>query len=137
MVENVKKAGTLSVRKSLAARLRIRKTLKIKKPGFKRQEGFKHAKLKDTWRKPKGRHSKQRRREKARGKVVSIGFGSPSDVKGINRLGYREVIVSSPVDLEKMNPREEMMVIASAVGKRKREELIKLAAEKKVHVANA
>lgn len=125
------------VRKSLASGLKARKVLKAKKPAFKRQEGWRHAKLKDSWRSPKGRHSKLRLREKARGSVVSIGYGSPRDVQGVNRLGYREVRVSTPSEIESLNPREEMIVISASVGRRKREDILKLAAEKKIHVANA
>ena len=42
------------VRKSLAMELKARKAVKEKKPSFKRQEGYRHVKLKDSWRKPKG-----------------------------------------------------------------------------------
>lgn len=135
--KKAKPAGKVPVRKDVATRLKARKTLKTRKPGFKRQEGWRHAKLKDAWRKPKGRHSKQRKGEKARGKTVRIGYGSPSDVKDLNRLGYREVRVHSPGEMEGLDPREEMAVIASSVGRKKKEELLKLAAEKKIHVANA
>ena len=137
IMSNVQKKGKVSVRSSLAARLKVRKTVKTAKPTFRRQEGYRHAKLKDSWRKPKGRHSKLRLREKARGKVVAIGFGSPSDVRGLNRQGYREVIVSSMADMEAIKPKEEMAVISSSVGKKKRTELVNLATKKKIHVANA
>jgi large subunit ribosomal protein L32e len=123
-------------RKEVAAGLKSRKAAKSKKPAFKRQEGFKHVKLKDSWRRPRGKHSKLRKREKARGRVPSPGYGSPRDVRGLNRLGYREVRVSTPKDLESLNPKEEMAVISSTVGKRKREELIKQASDKKVQVVN-
>jgi large subunit ribosomal protein L32e len=135
--KKAKPAGKAPVRKEAASGLRARKTLKSKKPAFKRQEGWRHAKLKDAWRKPKGRHSKQRKGEKARGKTVRIGYGSPSEVKGLNRLGYREVRVHGPGDIEGLDPREEMVVIASSVGRKKREELLKIAAEKNLHVANS
>jgi large subunit ribosomal protein L32e len=124
-------------RKDVSSKLKSRKAVKSRKPGFKRQEGFKHVKLKDAWRRPRGKHSKLRKREKARGSLPSPGYGSPREVRGLNRMGYREVRVSTPRELENLNPREEMALIASTVGKRKREEILKLASERKIQVANA
>lgn len=129
--------GTTKVRKSLASKLKARKVLKARKPAFKRQEGFKHVKLKDSWRRPRGKHSKLRKQEKARGSLPKAGYGSPSDVRGLNRMGYRDVRVSTLRELDAIDPKEEMAVISGTVGKKRREELIKLAAEKKVHVSNA
>ena len=125
------------VRKSLASKLRARKSVKSKKPEFRRQEGYRHVKLRDTWRRPKGKHSKLRKHEKARGSRPKMGYGSPSDVRGLNRMGYREIMVSNLRDLESMDPREEMAVISGTVGRKKREEIVKAASEKKIHVSNA
>jgi len=133
-MKSVKKS---EVRKEKAHDLKKRKAVKKTKPGFKRQEGFKHAKLKDSWRKPKGRHSKLRKREKARGSVVKIGYGSPAAVRGLNRLGYSEVMVSNTEQIGKLDPRSEMAVISGTVGKRKKELMIKTAVEKKIKVSNA
>ncbi len=124
------------VRPSLAQRLGIRKKIKKAKPVFKRQENWRKPSIGKAWRRPKGRHSKLRMGEKARGTVPSPGFRSPADVRGLNRLGYREIRVSSLRDMESLNPREEMAVISGTVGKRKREALLKLASERKIHVAN-
>jgi large subunit ribosomal protein L32e len=54
------------VRKELRSRLRARKSVKKRKPSFRRQEGYRLRKLKKTWRRPKGRHSKLRKREKGK-----------------------------------------------------------------------
>ena len=96
----------------------MRKALKARKPGFRRQEGYRHVKLKETWRRPKGRHSKLRLREKARGGLPGAGHGSPREVRGLNRLGFREVRVSTARELGALNPKEEMAVLASSLGKR-------------------
>ena len=130
------KSKTTQIRE-LVSSLRNRKTIKAKKPKFKRQEGYRHAKLKDAWRRPRGKQSKLRKREKARGSLPGVGYRSPRDVRGLNRLGYREVLINTPGELESLNPSEEMAVIAGAVGKKKREEIIRVAAEKKVNVVNA
>jgi large subunit ribosomal protein L32e len=124
-------------RKGLATKLRLRKTLKSRKPSFRRQEGYRHVKLRNSWRRPRGRHSKLRLREKARGRLPGAGYGSPGGVRGLNRLGYREVRVATARELEALNPKEEMAVLAGSLGKKRRGELLKLAGEKEIQVSNA
>ena len=117
--------------------LGLRKKIKKAKPRFKRQELGRQPLLKDTWRRPRGRHSKLRIREKARGKRPSIGFRSPKAVHGLNRKGFREVIVSNPSQLENINPREEMIIISGTVGKKKRFEIMEAANKRDLKVTNA
>lgn len=124
-------------RRELASKLKVRKALKARKPGFVRQEGYRHVKLKKVWRRPKGRHSKLRLREKARGGLPGAGHGSPREVRGLNRLGFREVRVSTARELGALNPKEEMAVLAGSLGRMKREELLKLACERGIRVTNA
>lgn len=50
--------------------LKLRKRMKRKKPTFRRQESAKHVRLKGTWRRPRGRHSKLRKTRKADRKSV-------------------------------------------------------------------
>jgi large subunit ribosomal protein L32e len=121
----------------LTSKLKARRALKARRPAFKRQEGYRHVKLKNVWRRPRGRHSKLRLREKARGGLPGAGHGSPREVRGLNRLGYREVRVSTARDLGALNPREEMAVLSGTLGKRRREELLKLAGERGIRVANS
>ena len=123
-------------RKEASAKLKVRKRVKKAKPAFARQESYRHARLSDSWRRPRGRHSKKRKMEKARGALPSIGYSSPRAVRGLDRFGYREVRVSSPKDIEKIDPREEVAVISGTVGKKKRSEIVRHAEEKKVRIKN-
>ena len=107
--------------------LKIRKKIKGRKPDFKRQEGYRHVRLKDSWRKPRGRHSKLRMREKARGRHPSPGYSSPKAARGLNRQGFREIRVFNADELGKINTEEEIAVIAGGVGKKKRLEIRKMA----------
>ncbi len=117
--------------------LKLRRKLKKKKPEFKRQEYFKHKKLKKKWRKPRGRHSKFRKGEKARGKKPSPGYSSPKAVRGLSREGFKRIMVANQKDLEKIKkPKEEIAVIKSGVGKKKRLEIAKKAKEMKIKIAN-
>ncbi len=125
------------VRASLKRDLKERKRSKQARPAFKRQEQDFQKILKKGWRRPRGRHSKLRVHEKGRGGLPSPGYGSPKSVRGLNRLGYREVVVSNPRDLEGINPKEEMGVISSGVGGKKRAEIVTAAKERKIMISNA
>jgi large subunit ribosomal protein L32e len=117
-------------------KLNLRRKVKKKKPVFKRQEQFKHRKLGEKWRRPRGKQSKLRRGEKARGKKPGMGFSSPKAVRGLDKSGLREVRVFSPKDVDKLNHKEEIGVIGSSVGKKKRADILKKAEEKKVRITN-
>ena len=120
----------------LSKLLRIRKKSKAKKPGFRRQEGYRYERLGDGWRRPRGRHSKLRKGEKPRGKKPSTGFGSPKAVRGLTADGYTPVYVSNAGDLRKVS-KKEIAVVRSGVGKKKRLEIAKEAEKLNVKVRNA
>ena len=111
--------------------------LKKKKVSFKRQEGYRHAKLKDSWRKPKGKHSKQRMHEKGRGRMPNPGYGAPLELKGLNKDGFEEVVVNNIKELEALNPKKQAALVGSTVGAKKKEALLARASELKIRVANA
>jgi large subunit ribosomal protein L32e len=116
--------------------LKARKSIKKKKPKFKRQEWFRKKSLKKKWRKPRGIHSKLRRQEKAKGSLPKPGYGSPLVVRGLNREGYREVVVRNVKDLEKVNPKEDVAVISKTVGRKKKFEILENAKKTNIKVSN-
>ncbi|HDD46055.1 MAG TPA: 50S ribosomal protein L32e [Candidatus Aenigmarchaeota archaeon] len=113
-----------------------RREIKKKKPRFKRQEWHRHKRLEEKWRRPKGNSSKLRKRIKGRGKLPSIGYSSPKEVKGLNRNGFREVIIKNINDLEKIDPSREVGKIASSVGKKKRFEIEEKAIKMGIKIVN-
>ncbi len=114
--------------------LKLRKKIKRKKPEFLRQEGWKHVRLAKTWRQPKGRHSKLREKERARGRQPSTGWGSPKSVKGLTKHGLRSVRIMNPAQIDSLDPKEDAAIIGSAVGRKKRLEIMKKAEEKGVRI---
>ncbi len=115
--------------------LELRKKIKKKKPKFKRQE-HKRKGLKDVYRRPRGIRSKMRMRLKGKSKLPSPGYGSPSEVKGLTREGFREVIVFTQNDLEKINPETDVAVISGTVGRKRRIEILELAQKNNIKVQN-
>jgi large subunit ribosomal protein L32e len=114
--------------------LKIRRRAKKKKPEFRRQENLRHRRLKSKWRRPKGKQSKLRMGEKARGKKPSVGFSSPRKVRGLSGSGMKELRVFTPKDLEKA--KGHSILIASSVGRKKRNEIIKKAWELGLEISN-
>ena len=116
--------------------LRIKNKSAVKRVEFRRQEWFRYKKLGDSWRKPRGKHSKQREHLARRPPVVDAGYRSPSAVRGLHPSGFQEVLVYTPQDLEKLDPLREAARIGSSVGSRKRELIMEKAEELKVRVLN-
>jgi len=133
--KTVSEKAKLSPKEASLLKIKTRKNRKT--PRFKRQELWAQATLKDTWRRPKGKHSKMRKQERGRGRIPKPGYGSPSVVKGLDRQGFLPVRVFNPNDLEKLTPGKEKALIASTVGRKKRLEILKRAEEKGIAVANA
>jgi large subunit ribosomal protein L32e len=133
--KTVKEKAKLAPRQTSLLKSKIRKARKT--PRFKRQELWAQATLKDTWRKPKGRHSKMRKQERGRGRLPKPGYGSPAAVKGLNKQGFREIRVFNPSQLERLDKQKESALIASTVGRKKRLEILRKAEELGVTVSNA
>jgi len=118
--------------------LKIRIRQKRKKPEFLRQEYHTHPKrLGRKWRQPMGRTSKLRYKEKARGSQPSMGYGSPAEVRGLSRFGYRLVRVANAQQVSRItDPKNEMIEIAAGVGNRKKEQIVRTAKEKNILIFN-
>jgi len=110
---------------------------KKRTPQFRRHEATKHhKKLSESWRKPRGKHSKMRARKKGKPCSVSIGYKSPEPVRGLTRAGKKRIRVFNVSDLKTVDAKSEQAVIASGVGRKKRLEIMKTAEELKIRVAN-
>jgi large subunit ribosomal protein L32e len=116
--------------------LEHRKRMKSKKPAMIRQDWYKKTRLAEVWRRPKGLHSKLRHRRKERTGLVEPGWGSPCGVKGLHSSGLEFVIVNSIAALEKIAKDSQGILIAGAVGDKKKIEILKIAIQKKITVLN-
>ncbi len=89
------------------------------------------------WRKPKGNDNKMRLQLKGYPPIVKVGYGSPSQLRGLHPSGFKPVVVSSVGDLDRLDPEKHIVYIASGVGLRKKTQILKAAREKGFRVANA
>jgi len=116
--------------------LELRKRIKSKKPLMIRQDWYKKTRLAKVWRRPKGLHSKFRHRRKERQGAVEPGWGSPREAKWLHSSGLEFVIVNSPSELEKIAKDTQGIVLAAAVGSKKKMEIVKLAMKKNISILN-
>ncbi|MCU4924724.1 50S ribosomal protein L32e [Halobacteria archaeon AArc-dxtr1] len=106
------------------------------KPQFKRQDYHKKKRTPESWRRPRGGLSKQRRGVKGKGPKVAAGYRTPTAVRGKHPSGFEEVYVETVDDIEGVDGDREAVRIASAVGARKRERIEEAAEEQGVRVLN-
>lgn len=117
--------------------LELRERVKSRKPEFVRMNSWLLKRLDDSWRSP--RHSldnKIRLQRKGFPPMVKIGYRGPALARGLHPSGFEEVLVRNVDDLEFVDPKRQAVRIASAVGKRKRAEILKRAEELGITVLN-
>lgn len=122
--------------KKTKEQLKLRERINKSRPAFKRQEWFRYVKLGDSWRRPRGLHSKMRRGYKYRPNLVSTGYRGPKAVRGLHPSGFQEVMVFRVEDLEGVDPKKQAARIGHSVGSKKREAIEKVADEKGIRVLN-
>ncbi len=105
-------------------------------PSFDRQDHHKKKRVKTSWRKPRGQHSKRRKGVKGKGASVEAGFRTPTEARGRHPSGFEEVLVHRPDDLDGVDPDDQAVRIASAVGGRKRERIEDRAEDDEIRVLN-
>jgi large subunit ribosomal protein L32e len=116
--------------------LKARKRAKKKKPDFVRSESWRYAKLKESWRRPRGLDHKMRRKIKGWPPTVSVGYKGPKVARGLHPSGYKEVLVHNAKEVSDIDPKTEAARIAHTVGKKKRVQIIAEAKKKKVFILN-
>jgi len=116
--------------------LRKRERIKDKKPDFRRQESWRYKRVEESWRRPRGIDSKMRKKVKGWPRSVEVGYRGPKKTRGLHPSGYAEALVYNVDDVEKVDPKTQVIRIAGAVGARKRVEISARAEERGIHILN-
>ncbi len=115
--------------------LELREKIKDNKPEFIRQEYPARKRLEKTWRKPKGIHSKMRKKKLGKRKQPSVGYKSPRLVRGLSREGLVPILIHTLNDLAKV-AKNNIIIIGRTVGNKKRIEILKKIKEKSFKIQN-
>ena len=107
-----------------------------KKPKFLKQGANYLKKIEKRWRKPRGRDSKLRKKEKNKGKIPNVGYRAPKATRGLHPSGLGEVYVQNINDLKGVDPKTHAVRLSSTIGKKKKQEIVKKAKEKKIKLLN-
>ena len=119
----------------MTEKLKIRSNVKKRKPNYKRVQGHQFKKLsKLKWRRPKGKGNKVRRQRRGKSLMLQVGFKSPKEVRGLNKEGLREILVSNVSDLAQIT-KGCVAVISSGVGRRKKIEILNEVKKKNIKIA--
>ncbi|MCL4314758.1 MAG: 50S ribosomal protein L32e [Candidatus Thermoplasmatota archaeon] len=132
MVSKVKPKLTLQEKRLLRKKVAQSR----KRPEFRRQEWFRYVKLGESWRKPRGKHSKLREKLSRRPPNVDAGYRGPASVRGLHPSGFKEKLVYNVSDLSTIDREKEAARISSTVGARKREMIENRADELGIRVLN-
>jgi len=116
--------------------LNLRRQIKSRKPDFVREESWRYKRVKEKWRKPKGIDSHMRKRVRGWPKLVKIGYRGPRAARYLHPSGYYDILVHNVAELSKLDHKKDAARIASAVGKRKRKEILEKARTLKIKVLN-
>ena len=122
--------------KTLSAEEKKMLSRKKKKPRFIRQEYYKLPRLKDVWRKSRGIDSKKHEGKRGKGETPNAGYKNQEAIRGIHKKGYYPILVHNTMQLEKIDHTREAAVIAAAVGRRSRNEIIASANKLKITILN-
>lgn len=102
---------------------------------FKRQDNHKKKSVPDSWRSPKGHHSRSRLKKKGAAPVPKAGYRAPKSDRGKHPSGYEDVLVHNVSEVEQLEE-DQAARVASKVGGRKKEEIVQKADEEDVKVLN-
>lgn len=116
--------------------MELRKSMKKKRPPFRRVESWRWNRVKDSWRAARGIDSKTRKKSKAGITSPEIGYRVPKKIRGLHPSGYQEVRVETLKDIENLNNKKHAIKIATTLGAKKRMTLIEYARRRGFKVLN-
>jgi len=116
--------------------LRIAQRKKKHMPQFRHEQAHRWTRVSDSWRKVRGIDSSTREKKKGRIAMVSSGYRTPKAVRNLHPSLFVEVMVYRPSEVEDLDPEVHAVRIASAVGSRKKQEILAAADAKLLRVLN-
>jgi Ribosomal protein L32E len=100
-----------------------------------REDSHKKPSIPDSYRRPRGHHSRSRQKRKGAVPLAKAGRRGKKETRGLHPSGNKEVLVHRPEELQQIDENEAAR-IASKVGGRKRENILRTAHREGVKVLN-
>merc|ERR1711871_1787400 len=124
---------------TMAVPLSRPKIVKKKTNKFKRHQSDLHARVSESWRRPKGIDSRVRRKFKGKVLMPNIGYGSNKKTKHTLPDGFKKFLINNVSDLEllMMYNRTYAAEVASSVSRKAREAILERAKVLDIKVTNA
>jgi len=116
--------------------LRLTRKMRQRKPNFVRSESWRYARIKESWRRPRGLDHKMRLKYDGWPPSVGVGYKGPKATRGLHPSGYREVLVYTVEGLKGIDPKTQVIRIAHTVGKRKKARMLAEAKKKRLTILN-
>merc|ERR1712179_341252 len=115
------------------------KIVKKKTNKFKRHQSDIHARVSESWRRPKGIDSRVRRKFKGKVLMPNIGYGSNKKTRHMLPDGFKKFLINNVSDLEllMMYNRTYAAEVASSVSRKTREAILERAKVLDIKVTNA
>merc|ERR1719439_286147 len=115
------------------------KIVKKKTNKFKRHQSDIHARVSESWRRPKGIDSRVRRKFKGKVLMPNIGYGSNKKTRHMLPDGFKKFLINNVSDLEllMMYNRTYAAEVASSVSRKTREAILERAKVLDIKATNA
>ncbi|MBN1923922.1 MAG: hypothetical protein JW791_04145 [Nanoarchaeota archaeon] len=115
--------------------LSIKNLMKKKRPVIRRVEKHRKKALPDNWRKPKGHHSKIRRKKRWEMKMPLVGRSTPVSLKNFDKKG-RKIVMISTVDDLKLLSKDSVGIVSGKLGLKKKSIIAEAAKGKNYNFIN-
>lgn len=103
---------------------------------FRRVEAWRYKKLAESWRRPRGKHSKVRKYLGPKLSRPLIGYKKTAGERGLHPSGLREVLVTNESELDTLDKKTQAVRISAKLGGRKRLILVEKAEKLKLKILN-
>lgn len=121
----------------MQALLKEKQLIRKNRPKFMRQKAVQKSRLsRSSYRAPKGLQSKMGDSKAGHRSQIRTGFGYPKALRGLDRKGRKIVMINNIADAQKVDVKDTIAVVASALGQKKKIEVVKILMDRKVQMQN-
>lgn len=103
---------------------------------FRKQESSRYKRVSESYRRPRGFHSKMREHRKGNLRLPEAGFRAPVEIRGFHPCGLQETLVFNEAMLESLDPKLYAIRISATVSHPKKTKIAEGAKKLGIKVLN-